>query len=192
MVLGILYALANVIESAHQSWSARQLEAVLHAPPRISALGPSVFALATATLRLVNHHFARNRTPARMVLAAGAGLAAIGTATVALAPTIVVGLAGVAVAGLGVGVCAPTIISSVGAEAAAGEAGARVSTLMTTAYLGFVSGPAVVGFVAGHAGLRSAFGVIAGVALVLGVLSLMLAHAADAHPYEHCDCSAAI
>jgi MFS family permease len=54
------------------------------------------------------------------------------------------GLVGIAVAGVGTSVCAPTIMSLAGAWAGPGRRGAAVSTVTTTAYLGFLVGPAAV------------------------------------------------
>jgi MFS family permease len=172
--LGALCALANVVESAQQSWGARLLESVLLAPPHISGLGPSAFALATVTARLASQALARRKVSPRLTVAGGALLAATGTALTALAPTVAVCLAGVTLAGLGTGVCAPTIISAAGSGRTHRQRGAAVSTVMTIAYLGFVAGPALVGLVAGHVGLRAALGTVAALAAVLCLAAAMM------------------
>jgi MFS family permease len=173
-ILGILCALANLVESAQQSWSARHLESVLLAPPHISGLGPSAFALATVAARLASQALARRRIPPRLTVACGALVAAIGTAVTALAPTATVCLAGVTLAGLGTGVCVPTIISVAGAGRTHGQRAAAVSTVMTLAYLGFVAGPGVVGLTAGYVGLRAALGTIAAIATLLCLAAAMM------------------
>ncbi|WP_214324282.1 MFS transporter [Nonomuraea sediminis] len=168
-VFGGMCALANLVENAQQSWSARQLEVTLHAPPQISGLGPSVFALATVSARLASQFLAGRGVSPRATLMTGALLAAVGTAVTALAPGPVVCLAGVAIAGLGTGVCAPTIIGVAGSGVPAAQRGATVSTVMTIAYLGFAAGPALVGLIADRLGLREALTAMAGAAAILAV-----------------------
>lgn len=168
-VFGGMCALANLVENAQQSWSARQLEVTLHAPPQISGLGPSVFALATVSARLASQFLSGRGVSPRATLVTGALLAAAGTAVTALASGPVVCLAGVAIAGLGTGVCAPTIIGVAGSGVPAAQRGATVSTVMTIAYLGFAAGPALVGLIAGHLGLRVALTAMAGAAAILAV-----------------------
>lgn len=169
VLFGGMCALANLVENAQQSWSARQLEVVLDAPPHVSGLGPAVFALATVTARLASQALAHRRVPPRLTLLSGALLAAGGTALMAAAPGAGLCLAGVAIAGLGTGVCAPTIISAAGAGVAPGQRGATISTVMTIAYLGFAAGPAYVGLIADRVGLRTALGAVAGVAVLLAL-----------------------
>jgi hypothetical protein len=80
-------AVANLVENGQQSWSARHLEVTLHMPPRVSGLGPSIFAAATVTARLAAQAAAHRRISPRLVIAAGGVLAAAATTTTALAPT---------------------------------------------------------------------------------------------------------
>jgi MFS family permease len=186
IVFGLMGALANLVENAQQSWSARHLEVTLHLPPRVSGLGPSIFALATVTARLAGQAGARRRISPRLVVTAGGLLAAAGTATTALAPNAGLCLVGVAVAGLGTGVCIPAILAVAGADVPGERRGAAVSAVMTVAYLGFAAGPAVVGLLAGHLGLRAALGAVAAIAVVLAVSAASVRHMAAAP----CPCAA--
>jgi MFS family permease len=166
--LGALCALAYMVENAQQSWSAIHLEATLRAPPQTSALAPSLFAAATLTSRLAGQPLASRLAPS-LVIAGGGLLAGLGTALAAAAPAAGVALIGVAVAGLGTGVCAPTIISLAGRGVPPGQRGSVVSIVTTIAYLGFLLGPVLVGWMANQAGLRPAFGLVAALALVLAL-----------------------
>jgi predicted MFS family arabinose efflux permease len=168
LVIGALAALAYFVENAWQNWSALQLEDTLDAPPGAAALGPAVFATAATLGRLAGQGLA-GRFDDRLVVAAGAALAAAGTLLAAIAGGVGVALLGIAIAGAGTSVCAPTLISLAGRTAAPEQRAAAVSVVTTIAYLGFVVGPAVVGLLAGATDLRIALAGVAGVAALLAL-----------------------
>ena len=154
LVLGVLGAVAYLVENAWQSWSAIHLHATLHASAAVAAAAPAVFAGCAAAGRFTSHVLQR-RLGARRLFAAGAGLAAAGGALAATAPGPALGFAGVAIAGAGTSTCAPLLIAAAG-RAVPEAIGAATSTVISLAYLGFVFGPALVGLVAGAASLRIA------------------------------------
>jgi MFS family permease len=170
IVFGCLCALAYVVENAWQSWSAVHLETTLHASAGLSATAPAVFACAAAAGRFAGNALVRGFHPVRL-LSAGALMAGAGTLVAATAATPWIGLAGIAVAGLGTSVCAPTIISLAGAWAGPDRKGAAVSTVTTVAYVGFLVGPAAVGFAASMTSLPTALAGVAAVAVLLAVLA---------------------
>jgi MFS family permease len=167
IVLGVLAAVAFVVENAWQSWSAVQLETTFAAPAGVAALGPAVFAGAAAVGRWTGHLLTR-RLADRVILALGASIGAAGTLLGALAPTSGLALVGVGIAGLGTSVCAPTLFSLAGRTARPENRSSAVSAVTTLAYLGFVLGPAAVGLVAEATSLRAA---LAGVALLATLLA---------------------
>jgi predicted MFS family arabinose efflux permease len=167
VILGVLAAVAYLVENAWQSWSAVHLESTLDASPAVAALGPAVFGASAAVGRLAGHAVG-DRLAERRLLAAGAALGSAGTLLGALAPTPAVALVGIALAGAGLAVCAPTLISLAGRLAAAGERGSAVSAVTTIAYFGFLVGPAAVGLAAGATSLSAA---LAGVAVVAALLA---------------------
>ncbi len=169
LLLGGLGALAYWIENAWQSWGAVHLERTLGAPPVASALGPALFAAAMTVGRLSAHRLARPGTE-RIVLIAGASLAAAGSALAAVAPSAPVALAGIAVAGAGCSVCAPTIVSIAGRAAAPHQRATIVGSATTIMYLGFLVGPAVVGGLAELTTLRVSLGSVAALGLLLTFL----------------------
>jgi fucose permease len=170
IVFGFLCALAYVVENAWQSWGAVHLEATLHATAGLSSTAPAVFASAAAVGRFAGNALVRRFDPVRL-LSMGALLAGAGTLVAAAAATPWIGLAGIAVAGLGTSVCAPTIISLAGAWAGPERKGAAVSTVTTVAYVGFLVGPAAVGFAASLTSLPTALAGVAAVAVLLAVLA---------------------
>jgi predicted MFS family arabinose efflux permease len=164
--LGAFTALAYLVENAWQNWSAVHLETTLGAAPALAAAGPALFAGAAATGRLLGQRVV-SRVDERVLVAAGAALAAAGTLISATAPTTAVALAGIALAGLGTSVCAPVLISLAGARAEPSARASAVSIVTTLAYVGFLVGPAAVGLLASALSLRAALVVMAGLALVL-------------------------
>ncbi|MFB7469941.1 MFS transporter [Kitasatospora sp. NPDC056184] len=181
LLLGVLCALAFLVENAWQSWSAVMLRAVLHTGPGAAAAGPVVFAASAAVGRLAGHGLAA-RLPRRHLLALGAAVAAVGTLGAALAPGPGAMLAGLVVAGLGTSVCAPTILSLAGARARPEVRSAAVAVVASVGYGGFLLGPAAVGLTASVAGLRTALAAVAGVAAALALSALLTRPAPPAPP----------
>ncbi|MFF2659949.1 MFS transporter [Kitasatospora sp. NPDC058032] len=171
LLLGVLCALAFVVENAWQSWSAVMLRSVLHTGSGTAAAGPVVFAASTTVGRLAGHGLA-DRLPRRRLLALGAAVAAVGTLGAALAPGVGAMLAGLVVAGLGTAVCAPTILSLAGARARPEARSSAVAVVSSVGYAGFLVGPAAVGLTASAVGLRSALAAVAAVAAVLALMAL--------------------
>jgi Major Facilitator Superfamily len=167
VVLGVLAAVAYVVENAWQSWSAVQLESTFEAPAGVAALGPAVFAGAAAVGRSTGQLLAR-RLRDRAILALGASIGAAGTLLGALAPGRALALVGIGIAGLGTSVCAPTLFSLAGRSARPENRASAVAAVTTLAYLGFVVGPAAVGLAAEATSLRAA---LAGVALLAALLA---------------------
>jgi MFS family permease len=113
--------------------------------------------------------------PAGLVTA-GATIAAAGSVLAALAPHAWLALIGIALAGIGTSVCMPTLLSVAGALASPDRRGGATSTVVTLAYLGFLTGPALVGLIGGATTLPIALAVVAGVAAVLALLSPWALH----------------
>jgi MFS family permease len=169
LVLGGLGALAFAVENAHQSWSALYLEDELGARPAVAAAGPAVFAAVVAVTRIASASLAE-RHPAGVVVT-GSALAAAGTAIVALAADVPVGLAGLALAAAGIAALFPTLVSVLTAMAPDERRGAATSAVTTVAYLGFLAGPVYVGTWAGAVGLPGAMVAVAGLAAGLALLA---------------------
>jgi MFS family permease len=169
LILGGLGALAFAVENAHQSWSALYLEDELGARPAVAAAGPAVFAAVVAVTRIASASLAE-RHPAGVVVT-GSALAAAGTAIVALAAAVPVGLAGLALAAAGIAALFPTLVSVLTAMAPDERRGAATSAVTTVAYLGFLAGPVYVGTWAGAVGLPGAMVAVAGLAAGLALLA---------------------
>jgi MFS family permease len=166
------------VENAWQSWGAVHMETTLHASAGLSSTAPAVFASAAAAGRFAGNALTSRCDPVRL-LGVGALIAGAGTAVAAAAGTPWIGLVGIAVAGLGTSVCAPTVISLAGSWAGPDRRGAAVSTVTTTAYVGFLVGPAAVGLASSITSLSSALAGVAAVAALLAALSRLTPPVAD-------------
>jgi MFS family permease len=162
LVVGAVLALAFLVESGVETWSALYIENGLHSSPAVSGLGPGLFAAAMLTGRLIAQRAAPPSAALRMAFAGGA--AAVGLAIAAAAASPAPALVGFVVAGLGLALSAPTLFRAAGALGGA----SAISTVAVVSYLGFVAGPPLIGAVAGATSVRGgiAFLAAAGAALV--------------------------
>jgi MFS family permease len=165
LVVGLVLALAFIVESGLEGWSALFLERVLDSSPAVSGLGPGLFAGAMATGRVLAQRVERSSVPGRMLfagLAAAAGLVLVATAQHPLAA-----LAGMVVAGAGLALSAPTLFGLAGRLGGEGGRGSALSTVAILGYLGFLAGPALIGAVSGASSLRGGFLFLCAVAVLL-------------------------
>ena len=168
LVLGLLCALAFVVEGGIEGWSALFLETELEAAPAVGGLGPGFFAAAMVAGRLVGQGL-ELRVGDRRLLAGGAATAAMGLGLAAAAPSIPVALLGFALGGAGVSVAAPTLFGAAGRGASEAERGSAVASVTTISYLGFLAGPPLIGAVSGAVDLRAGLGLLSAIALLLAV-----------------------
>jgi MFS family permease len=169
IVLGMIAFCSFFAEGAAADWSAVFLHDRADAGPALAAAAFASFSLAMAASRLAGDALAVRVGPVRLARV-GSLVSAAGLAFALLVPVPGAGLVGFALLGIGLGPVVPTVISAAGG-ASLGTTEGVVSRVFTLGYAGSVVGPAVIGFVAGQAGLR--------VALVIPVL-LVLAIAATA------------
>jgi MFS family permease len=170
VALGLVGALAFVVEGGTESWSALFLENRLDAPPSVSGLGPGVFGAAMALGRFGGQ--AATRVSGRGLLAGGAAVASGGCLLVAASETAAVALAGFALAGAGISLAAPVVFGAAGRGRA--NAASAVATATTLGYLGLLVGPPLVGAVAQTTSLAVSFVVLAGVAAAVAATASRL------------------
>ncbi|MFL6039173.1 MAG: MFS transporter [Gaiellaceae bacterium] len=172
LVVGGVLALAFIVESGLESWSALFLERTLDSGPAISGLGPGLFAAAMATGRLLAQKLERPSVVGRMAFAGVA--AATGLAVAATAQHAIVALAGFVIAGGGLALSAPTLFGVAGRLGGEGGRGAALSTVAILGYLGFLVGPPLIGAVSGASSLRGGFIFLCVVAVLLAGSALFL------------------
>jgi len=169
VVVGLVGALGFATENAHQSWGAVFLEDELAVTGGLAALAPATFAVFSAVTRFAVG--ASTRIPASLLLSGGAVTAAVGTVLLAVAPSVSVALVALAVAAVGSSVLFPTLFSRSLRDVPDASRGRATSMIGTTAYLGFVMGPAYVGLLAGAVGLRGAMTGVAVLAVAFAALA---------------------
>jgi MFS family permease len=172
LVIGLVLALAFLVENGLEGWSALFLERTLHAGPAVSGLGPGLFAAAMVTGRVLAQKVEWPSVAGRMVFAGVA--AAAGLAVAATAQHAAVALAGFVIAGGGLALSAPTLFSAAGRVGGEGGRGAALSTVAILGYLGFVAGPALIGAVSAASSLRGGFLFLCAVAVILAACAPIL------------------
>ena len=166
LVLGLLCALAFLIEDGLLSWSAIHLEETLDASPIVGGLGPATLAAAMVAGRALVQW--RGAVLSERAIVGIGGIAGTGrAAVVASAPGAWAALGGVALTGAGIAACAPSILSVAGRIGGPGLYGWAIARVTTVAYVGFIVGPPLVGGVAGVGGLRVGLAVLAVVSAAL-------------------------
>lgn len=170
VALGGLGAIGLAVENAHQSWAAVMLVDELGAGPLVAALGPATFAGVVALARLAAARVPPGQ-PVRLV-ASSAIIAAVGAATLALAPNVPVGLIGLAVAAAGTASLFPGLLGLLASTVDDAVRGVATGVVTTVGYLGFIAGPVYVGFWSAGTGLPGALLAVAALAVGLAVLAV--------------------
>ena len=172
LVVGGVLAIAFLVESGLEGWSALFLERVLNSGPAVSGLGPGLFAAAMASGRLLSQRVEGPSVASRMTFAGVA--AAAGLVVSATAHHSLVALAGFVVAGAGLALSAPTLFSVAGRLGGTGGRGSALSTVAILGYLGFLAGPALIGAVSSASSLRGGFVFLCAMAVVLALCAPLL------------------
>ncbi|NJQ00265.1 MFS transporter [Streptomyces zingiberis] len=170
---GLLAALAMLVESGVQQWSAVFLVDGVGASPSLAGLAPGVFAGSMALGRLAGHWLS-TRWSDRVVLLLSGLVSALGVLVVASSQRPLVALAGFAVTGLAISAAAPTVYSVAGRNAPAERRGAVIGLTASIGYAGLLLGPVVVGQVAEFTQLRTAIGSLVVVSLAVSLAALLL------------------
>ncbi|MEO8289793.1 MAG: MFS transporter [Gaiellaceae bacterium] len=173
VILGLLCGLAFVVESGIEHWSALFLETELDASPAFAGLGPAFFAAAMVAGRGLGQGLGI-RFGDRTLLAGGALVSGCGLAVVATATAVPVAVAGFFLGGAGISVAAPVLFGAAGRGATGLERGSAVAGVTTVSYLGFLSGPPLIGLVSGALDLRAGIGLLAGIAVLTSVAASSL------------------
>jgi predicted MFS family arabinose efflux permease len=172
LFLGVLAFCCLVGEGAAADWSAVYLRDSLASTPGFAAAAYAAFSIMMTVGRLVGDRLAAVLGPVRLVRVSGA-LAAVGLAAALLVGRPIAGVIGFGCLGAGLSCIAPQVFSAAGNRdpARAGRALARVASL---GYLGFLTGPAVIGGVATLVGLPAALTIPALLALFVALTATAL------------------
>lgn len=170
--LGVVGAAAFLTEGAATDWAGVHATRVLGADPAVGSLVYTAFFVAMTVVRFVGDPV-RARLGATATIRYAGATATVGYGLVLLASLIDTARVGTAMAGwilagAGMAVVWPVVVSALGSSGASGR---RLSAVTTISYGGGLVGPALIGAVAGQAGLPVAL-------LIPGVLAVVVAGAA--------------
>jgi MFS family permease len=168
LLIGMAAFCCMLAEGAAVDWSAVYLSRSAGASAAVAALGYTAFSLAMTASRLAGDRISERLDPATLVGAGGA-LAAAGLGGALALGSVAAGIVGFVAMGAGLGVVIPVLFRAAGTSAGV-SAGVGVATASTIGWLGFLAGPAAIGFVAGAVGLRTALGIVVAMTLLLAVL----------------------
>lgn len=169
LLLGIVCFAVFLTEGTVLDWSAVYLTDVRNIPETLGGLGYTCFAIAMTLFRLTG-----DRIIARLgrlpVVLGGSIVAAVGLALVTYIPSWELSLIGYVLVGAGCANIVPVMFSAVGRQTVMPQA-AAVPAITTLGYLGVLSGPAFIGYVAHFSSLSFAFSLIMVLMLMVGALS---------------------
>lgn len=168
LLMGAMVAAGFVVEDGLQSWTPLFLERSIGASPALSASGVAVFAAAMGCGRLAGHLASHRCGEGRLLLLGGIAGAA-GLSLLVIASSGAPALVGLSLAGAGTSVLAPVLLTAVSRRAEPGRQGEALALVNGLGYVGFITGPPLVGLVSAAAGLHAAFVVLALVSLLLGL-----------------------
>ncbi|MGQ0626576.1 MAG: MFS transporter [Phycisphaerales bacterium] len=166
LVLGALAFCALLAEGAIGDWSAVYLRDTLNARDATAPLGFAAFAL-TMTIGRLAGAFAAGRGWADRAASIGC-IGATAALTLALLVNIpIVSMVAFALVGVGIANTVPLLFAAAGRVPGI-PPGRGIAATATLGYAGLLAGPALIGQVAGFAGLRGGMGVVVACLLILG------------------------
>ena len=172
LLLGIVCFSVFLTEGTVLDWSAVYLTQVRAMPETLGGLGYTCFAVAMTLARLTGDKVVRYFGRLKVVVA-GSVIAALGLAMVIFIPAWHLSLIGYALVGAGCANIVPVMFSVVGQQTVMPQAVA-VPAMTTLGYLGVLSGPAIIGYVAHFSSLSISFCLIMLLMLFVGGLAFKL------------------
>lgn len=166
LLLGVLTFFAFLTEGALWDWAAVYMRDVLKTEYAQSAYGFGAFSLGVVAARFYGDHAIKLVGHTRVV-AIGSFVSALGILLAISVHVPFVALLGFAIAGAGMANIIPIFFKSAGANPNLPTRTA-MAMITTCGYTGLLAGPAVIGFVAEHIGLSSAF-------ILMAALSVLIA-----------------
>ena len=154
-----------MVEGAIADWSAVYLATIVKTTEAAAASGYAAFSITMTIGRLFGDQVVRF-VGAKPVIILGGAIAAFGLALGVALPAFLPATVGFALVGLGLSNIAPTVFSAAGRFGRTPAAG--MAMVASLGYVGFISGPPLIGAIASLTDLRVAVGFL--VAVTLGVV----------------------
>ncbi|MBU2934613.1 MULTISPECIES: MFS transporter [Pacificibacter] len=173
LTVSVMLFVSFVGENATESWSALFIERELGGAVGHGSFGPTTLGLVMFTVRLLGQVFTEKLGEKRVVLWSGV-FGVIGSLVMALASTQTVALLGIGISAVGMAVIVPTANSLLGKLVHREQRAIAMSRAWMFGFSGFFIGPALIGFVSQHWGLRVAFVIVAGLVATIIPAVLMI------------------
>jgi len=168
-LLGTMALCAFLVEGAMADWSAVLLRDTLGTSEAVAPWGYAAFAVAMTAMRFAGDRLVARFGPVRP-LQVGNALAAAALAAALLMPSLPLTLGAFVLAGLSLAIVAPVVFATAGRHGT-GSPGHAIGFVASIGYAGFLLGPPVIGWIASHAGLGGAFGVLVVLLVVLAAMA---------------------
>ena len=168
ITLGLIAFCSMICEGAMFDWSIIYFKKIVLAEKAWVAAGYTAFMFTMATGRFVADSFAA-RFGLKRTLQVSGSLTTTGLLIAVMFPTLPMAIAGFLLIGAGVSSVVPMVYSAAGRSATM-LPGAAIAAVSTIAFVGFLIGPPVIGFLAGAFTLRVSFIFIA----LMGALVIIL------------------
>lgn len=172
LLLGMVCFSVFLTEGTVLDWSAVYLTQVRDMPETLGGLGYTCFAVAMTAARMTGDRVVANLGRLTVVVG-GALTAAAGLALVIFIASWPLSLIGYILIGAGCANIVPVMFSAVGQQSVMPQSIA-VPAMTTMGYLGVLSGPAVIGYVAHFSSLTLAFSFIMALMMFVGAISFTL------------------
>jgi len=169
LIIGIICFSVFLTEGTVLDWSAVYLTQAREMPEKLGGLGYASFAIAMTAARLKGDKIIQRFGQLKIVVS-GAIIAALGLAIVTFIPSWHLSLLGYVLVGAGCANIVPVMFSAVGKQRVMPQSVA-VPAITTMGYLGVLSGPAILGYVAHLSSLATAFTMIMVLMLLVSGIS---------------------
>jgi fucose permease len=169
VLLAVMGIAASVLEGAPLDWGVLYLSDELDAPSGTAGVVAVTFTAGMVVSRFASDHLV-HRFGVPIVLRVGALASAIALATSLVVDRVAVALVAWAVIGAGVAAAYPALFVAAG-RAPGLPPGSGIGAVASVARVGFLLGPALIGPVADHHGLRVALTIPLAAAAVILVLA---------------------
>lgn len=165
LALGFLIFCGMLAEGSAGDWSGVYMRTSVLSTEQQAALTLGAFSMAMAVSRLVGDRMTELLGAGRLVTL-GAALGAAGLGMALLLHLAVPAIVGFTMLGLGLGAIVPICLRAGGSQPGI-SAGFGIAAVSTMGYAGLLSGPPVIGTVAGLVGLRAALVMVVALLVVL-------------------------
>ncbi len=169
LAIGFLIYAGMLAEGSASDWSGIFMRKSVLSGEQEAALALGAFSVAMACSRLVGDRLTEKLGGGRL-LATGAVLSAFGLGGALALNMAWPSIAGFAMLGLGLGSIVPIVLRASGSQPGI-PAGIGIAAASTMGYAGALTGPPIIGLVAGAVGIRAALGVVVLLLVTLAVFA---------------------